>query len=326
MSLSILLVLCTPAVVFGEPLHGPITPHFQTWLTTNGYGEYHFERSDYGSRGSFGGKANSSTKITKAPVIFLHGNTDSALHNNEFSTGFSRSIRYFLKNGYGPEEIYSTSWGDINPNHAPLRSHKCAYLTYLRKFLEAVLAYTEAHKVSIVAHSMGATLGRKIIKGGKSVSDDGECDLGAPLNHKIKIFLSISGAHYGICACGGTVAEEKLTCGAQSGFFPGNSCGTAYNCSSTPSTEPCPESKLHYSEFLTALNADQTKEADFVYSIWSQDDDLILYNNLAWGRLTSLIPNSDGHKIFKGFGHMATKDRTAADQLAIIEKRFRRRY
>lgn len=38
----------------------------------------------------------------------------------------------------------------------------------MRAFVEAVLAYTGSPQVSIVTHSMGVTIGRKIIKGGKA--------------------------------------------------------------------------------------------------------------------------------------------------------------
>jgi triacylglycerol esterase/lipase EstA (alpha/beta hydrolase family) len=38
----------------------------------------------------------------------------------------------------------------------------------MRAFVEAVLAYTKAPKVIIIGHSMGVTIGRKIIKGGKA--------------------------------------------------------------------------------------------------------------------------------------------------------------
>lgn len=37
---------------------------------------------------------------------------------------------------------------------------------YMRAFLEAVLAYTKAEKVIVIGHSMGVTIGRKIIQGG----------------------------------------------------------------------------------------------------------------------------------------------------------------
>ena len=39
----------------------------------------------------------------------------------------------------------------------------------MRKFVEAVLVYTKAPKVIVIGHSMGVTLGRKVIKGGNVV-------------------------------------------------------------------------------------------------------------------------------------------------------------
>ena len=40
--------------------------------------------------------------------------------------------------------------------------------------MQAVLDYTKAPKVSFVTHSMGVTLGRKIIKGGQIQASDGK--------------------------------------------------------------------------------------------------------------------------------------------------------
>ena len=36
----------------------------------------------------------------------------------------------------------------------------------VRKFIEAVIEYTKADKVNVIAHSMGVTLSRGAIKGG----------------------------------------------------------------------------------------------------------------------------------------------------------------
>jgi len=44
--------------------------------------------------------------------------------------------------------------------------HSTEYLLYIRKFIEAVIDYTGAEKVDIIAHSMGVTLTRAVIKGG----------------------------------------------------------------------------------------------------------------------------------------------------------------
>lgn len=39
----------------------------------------------------------------------------------------------------------------------------------MRAFVEAVIAYTGTSKVNIIGHSMGVTIGRKIIKGGPAI-------------------------------------------------------------------------------------------------------------------------------------------------------------
>lgn len=45
-------------------------------------------------------------------------------------------------------------------------THSEEFLTYLRAFTEAVMKYTGAEKIDVVSHSMGVTLGRRVIKGG----------------------------------------------------------------------------------------------------------------------------------------------------------------
>jgi hypothetical protein len=56
------------------------------------------------------------------PVIIVHGNTDCALHANDFSTGFTNTIAYFLSRGHTSADIYVTTWGDLNLNNAKYRS------------------------------------------------------------------------------------------------------------------------------------------------------------------------------------------------------------
>lgn len=45
-------------------------------------------------------------EIRHEPVIFIHGNGDAALHTQApLATGWSRSIQYFLEQGYSPVNV-----------------------------------------------------------------------------------------------------------------------------------------------------------------------------------------------------------------------------
>ncbi len=46
------------------------------------------------------------------------------------------------------------------------RAHDCPTLMRLRRFFEAVIGYTGTAQIDVIAHSMGVTLTRKVLKGG----------------------------------------------------------------------------------------------------------------------------------------------------------------
>ncbi|CAD6191583.1 unnamed protein product [Caenorhabditis auriculariae] len=298
---------------------GPLTPDFQNWLVSHGYEKDDFVRSDQGTQGSYGGFTNTSKIVKNVPVVFIHGNSDSALQTSSFATGWSNSVEYFLSQGYTTAELYATSWQDTNFLKASLRTHNCRDLLRLRRFLEAVLAYTGSSKLSIVSHSMGVTLGRKIVKGGSVNAADGNCDLGKPINRNVEVFVGIAGANFGLCNCQGVEHVEK-TCNKQNGFFPGDSCGAnTLNCGTHPLPKPC--NGPTYSTLLSQMNSDNMKEADYVFSTWSHVDDLIQFNDMTWGRPTSLIPTSDAFHEYPSYTHMQTKEQTAPDQYQMVKNK-----
>ncbi|KAF8355364.1 hypothetical protein PRIPAC_96987 [Pristionchus pacificus] len=306
-SLAVLLALHSPLFVQGNDFKvvGPITQHFQDWLAKNGYTD-DFVRADHAvTQGSYGGKTDDGQKVTKTPVIFIHGNSDAALrqgfgHNDMI--GWENTIDYFQKKGYTSAELYATSWGDTNSAYASSRTHDCATTMRLRRFLEAVIAYTGADQVSLVTHSMGVTLGRKIVKGGKIGAEDGACDVGIPIRN-VDVFVGLAGANYGLCNCEGEGVMSP-TCNKQDGLWPGDSCGmNVLDCGLTVLPFPC-DAPI-YSKFLTDLNNDFQQEAKRVISAWSDSDDLIMYGTITWGKSTCLIPRSSDKK---------TKELTYDDQ------------
>ncbi|CAD6191378.1 unnamed protein product [Caenorhabditis auriculariae] len=301
------LVLSLQFVAVRLKNFGPITDHFETWLNQNGYEKYNFGRSDMGNFGSFGGKADDNEEIIHEPVVFIHGNSDAALTANDFSTGWTKTVSYFVSQNYSMAELYATSWGNTNTTQAVFRDHDCVTTHRLRMFFEAVLQYTGATRISVISHSMGVTLGRKIVQGGFITADDGTCNIGKSLTPRVNVFLGIAGANFGLCVCilqgDGTTWP---TCNMKNGLWPGDSCG---------------ENQQAYSQFLMDINARGAHlEGKYIFSMWSKDDDLIGYGDNVWGRFTSEIPNSAGNVIYSNRTHMQTKEDSAADQFFIVTR------
>lgn len=67
---------------------------------------------------------------------------------------------------------------------------------------------------------MGVSIGRKIIKGGSATDHiAGSYNVGASLASKVKAFIGLAGANYGLTAC--YSATTFPTCNKVDGFYPG---------------------------------------------------------------------------------------------------------
>ncbi len=256
---------------------------FQRWLHENGYGHYKFAQGDVPA---FGGRTQPGEKLDKEPVIFIHGNSDSA-------AGWEKSIEHFNAQGYKPSELYAMTWGDANPMKAALQHHSQQNLEEVRAFIQAVKEYTGAEKVDVIGHSMGVTLARKAIQGGDAYDPYARqsFDLGKPLTDNVDTFVGIAGANHGLRAA----------------LYTGNL---------TPTTNRI--SGLHpASALLEDLNAVNHDEGQNVYSIWSHSDQIIGPGRAAG---TSPIPGQDGQKVYNTYGHMGSRDLSVDVQLAMVSR------
>lgn len=282
------------------------TNHFRTWLAANGYEPaYNLVRDDL-SGGSYGGKASDADKVTKQPVIFVHGNSDKAVGTGVAGqTGWNASIEHFLANGYKTSELYATTWGPASASLAAAQYHSKTYVMKTRKLVEAVLAYTGAAKVDIVAHSMGVTLARKAILGGwaNDALDGGDYYIGAPLTSSVDTFVGIAGANRGLTSCY-LSGPSTPTCGSTNGLYPGYLLGLAV---------------VGRSSFLNDLLAQSKFEGAYRYSIFSTVDEIIGYGGLVYGEYTARLPGQTGEKKYTAYpyGHYNSKDLTASVQLAM---------
>ncbi|WP_224369164.1 lipase/acyltransferase domain-containing protein [Hyalangium versicolor] len=256
---------------------------FQKWLNTHGYGQYAFAK---GNVPAFGGKSAAGEKVTQEPVIFIHGNSDSA-------AGWKGSIETFSKNGYKPSEMYAMTWGPQDPLQSGQQYHSEKYLEEVRAFIQAVKEYTGAEKVDVVGHSMGVTLARKAIQGGDGFDSQTrqKFDLGKPLTDSVDTFVGIAGANNGLASALFT-GDLVPTTNTQDGLHPG-------------------------SKFLADVNATKHDEGAHVYSMWSNVDELV---GVGLAGFTSPIPGQDGQKVFSTFpyGHMGLKNLTGEEQLAMV--------
>uniref|UniRef100_A0A1I8B9M5 Lipase domain-containing protein n=1 Tax=Meloidogyne hapla TaxID=6305 RepID=A0A1I8B9M5_MELHA len=204
----------------------------------------------------------------------------------------------------------------------------CRTATRLRRFVNAVLAYTGAEEIDIIAHSMGVTYARIIIQGDMPILHN--CKLGNPLNNKIKNFIAIAGANYGLCGCSDREGETRMpACDKKFGFWSGiNNCRPISLFISSYKADQCGEEffKYHeckgtYGELLKHLNEpSKPKDAKFIAVFWSSNDTIIGKYNLVWGHKTSLIPGTDEIYEDERLTHYTLKTATVEKQLKIIKK------
>jgi triacylglycerol lipase len=270
----------TPATVSKD---SRFSNDFQKWLNEHGYGKYDFAK---GNVPAFGGKSKPGEKLNNEPVIFIHGNSDSA-------AGWKGSVETFSKNGYKPSEMYAMTWGPQDPLQSGQQYHSEKYLEEVRAFIQAVKEYTGAKKVDVVSHSMGVTLARKAIQGGDGFDSEThkKYNLGKPLTDSVDTFVGIAGANHGLASALWT-GDFVPTTNTTDGLYPG-------------------------SKLLNDINSVNHDEGDHVYSMWSNADELI---GVGLAGFTSPIPGQDGEKVYNTFpyGHLGMKDLTGDEQLSMV--------
>ena len=298
------LFLTISLLIFVNSASAQLTTNFQTWLNANGYSSYDFNRGG----NSYGGKLSATDSVVNQPVIFIHGNSDSALGQSSSFTGWNSSINYFASQGYKTSEMYATTWGDADPFLSGYQYHSKPNLQKIRAFIQAVKAYTGAVKVDIVTHSMGVTLTRKAILGGagNDAANGGSYNLGSPITSSVDTFVGIAGANWGLVSCyqtGGTTP----TCAATNGLYPGYAAGSP----------PFGLSNILYNINYSASHY----EGGFVYSVWSTADEVIGYGDVVYYRYTSQIPGQNGEKTFSAYpyGHINSKDLTGYYQWRMVK-------
>lgn len=166
--------------------------------------------------------------VSHVPVIFLHGNNDSPFptacnpfgHIHDFA-------QFFLDNGYQPSELWGLGYqGDqcdllVDETHRSSVAHTTAVaVPLLRQFVQAVLKFTGAKHVDIVAHSLGVTVAR-------------EWMLQDNAYRTVRALIAIDGPNHGIINCSPSPANfYQLP--ANGGFTPNSPVCDEYGSDHTP--------------------------------------------------------------------------------------------
>ena len=134
--------------------------------------------------------------VERTPVIFLHGNNDTPFPTACNPFGSMRAFaQFFADQGYSPSELWGLGYqGDqcdliANPTSRSGVAHSTlANVPDLRRFVHAVLAYTGARQIDIIAHSLGAPLTREWLRQDRAY-------------HLVRRFVAIDGPNHGIINC-----------------------------------------------------------------------------------------------------------------------------
>lgn len=163
--------------------------------------------------GGFGGGACTATRT---PVVFVHGNGDSAISMDMPAgsvTGFTtpaRSMYDELKaQGYNDCELFGVTYLTASERGSPQYNyHRTAKYQILKTFIDKVLLFTGATKVDIVSHSLGSSMALATLKY-------------YGYSGKVRRFVNIGGGLRGLntCYATGYISAYAPTCNAE-GYYP----------------------------------------------------------------------------------------------------------
>lgn len=163
--------------------------------------------------GGFGG---GNCTATRTPVVFVHGNGDSAISFDmppgavSGYTTPANSIYDELKaRGYNDCELFGITYLDADERATPqFNYHEPAKYQIIRTFIDKVKAYTGRSQVDLVTHSLGSSMSLATIRY-------------YGISSSVRRFINIAGGLRGLQTCLSTGYQSLYapTCNAE-GYFP----------------------------------------------------------------------------------------------------------
>ena len=219
--------------------------------------------------------------VTRTPVIFIHGNNDTPFPTacNPFYGRMQAFAQFFADSGYSTSELWGIGYegdqcdlavqADPTPPSGQTRRSSIAHTNAanvpdLRRFVAAVLKFTGAREVDIVAHSLGVTIAREWIR-----QDDAA--------RKVRRVVAIDGPNHGIINCSPN-ALNYWQAPAAGGF--------------TPDSEVCVELGSPNTPFLKRLNQGDDTPGPTQYLVIRNADTSFVYFPLQDGFIAP-VPAED---------------------------------
>lgn len=135
--------------------------------------------------------------VTRTPVILLHGNNDTPFPTacTPFNGKTHALAQYLADRGYAASELWGLGYQGDQCDLAQDNTRRSAFahtaqanVEDLRRFVDAVMAYTGAQEVDIVTHSLGGVLAREWMRQDKAW-------------RLVRRLVTIDGPHHGIVNC-----------------------------------------------------------------------------------------------------------------------------
>jgi pimeloyl-ACP methyl ester carboxylesterase len=210
--------------------------------------------------------------VQRTPVIFIHGNNDTPFPTTCNPYGRMQAFaQFFADSGYSTSELWGIGYegdqcdlGADQTRRSSIAHTNAANVPDLRRFVAAVLKYTGAREIDIVAHSLGVTIAREWIR-----QDDA--------SRTVRRFVAIDGPNHGIISCSPDAANYWQAVAA-GGF--------------TPSSEVCVELGSPHTPFLKLLNRGDDTPGPTKYLVIRNADTSFVYFSLQDGKIAP-VPAED---------------------------------
>ena len=174
-----------------------------------------------GASGFGGGQC----RITRTPVVFVHGNADRSINWDSGITGPvadnpapAQSVYdEFRSGGYNGCELYGITFLTPQEEADPqLNYHKPEKYKQILTFIAAVKQFTGADRVDVVAHSLGVSMSLAALTW-HDETGNGEAGWS-----DVRRFVNIAGGLHGLSACRAVGFANPLvaTCGSQNLLDP----------------------------------------------------------------------------------------------------------